>query len=584
MRELPSGTVTFLFTDIEGSTRRWEQDSPAMLTAVERHFSLLDEAIVANHGARFKTIGDAIQAAFPTALDALQATVAAQRALAAADWGALGPITVRMALHTGAATPRDGDYLAPALNRLARLLASAAGGQMVMTEATRNLVRELLPRDIRLRDLGEHSLRDLREAEHVYQIDAEGLPSDFPPLKTVDRPLHNLPADVTAFIGREQEVAEAKHRLEEPGLRLLTLTGPGGTGKTRLALQVAADLVPVYPDGVWFVALAPVASTGRIAAAIAEALGVRESAGEPIEETLRAFLRSRHLLLVLDNFEHLVDAAPQVADLLTTAPGLQILATSRTPLRITGEHELPVQPLELPKDDPELPLDDALASEAVRLFVDRARAVRADFVLTEANVGTVVAICRRLDGLPLAIELAAARIRLLSPEAILSRLDNRLGLLTGGGRDRPERQQTLRAAIAWSHDLLGPEDQALFRRLAVFVGGWTLEAAETIANSVEDSDLSVLDGLETLNDNSLIRLNESAGNRLADPRFDMLQTIHEFAQAQLATSGEVAPLKDAHAAYFLTLAGEAAPHLTGPDAVSWLDRLDADYDNLRAAL
>jgi predicted ATPase len=456
---------------------------------------------------------------------------------------------------------------------------------MVMTEATRNLVRDVLPHDVRLLDLGEHRLRDLREAEHIYQIEAEGLPTEFPPLKTVDRPLHNLPAQVTAFIGREQELTEAKCRLEEPGLRLLTLTGPGGTGKTRLALQVAADLIEVYPDGVWFVALASVASTGRIASAMAEALGVRESAGEAIEATLRAFLRSRRLLLVLDNFEHLVNAAPLIADLLATAPGLQILATSRTPLRITGEHELQIPPLGLPSEEQGLRPEDALASEAVRLFVDRARAVRGDFALTEANVETIAAICRRLDGLPLAIELAAARVRLLSPEAILARLDNRLGLLTGGGRDRPERQQTLRAAIAWSHDLLDPDVQTLFRRLAVFVGGWTLEAAETIVSYVDGPALSVLDGLETLNDNSLIRLDESVrGERLTDPRFDMLQTIHEFAWEQLAISGEEAALRDAHAQYYVSVASEAAPHLTGAQVASWLDRLDTDFDNLRAAL
>ncbi len=586
MRDLPSGTVTFLFTDVEGSTQRWEQDSPAMLAAIERHFTLLDEAIIANNGRRFKTIGDAIQAAFPTAIDGLLAAVAAQRALTAEDWGSLGPITVRMALHTGAATPRDGDYLAPALNRLARLLGVAFGGQMVMTETTRNLVRELLPGDIHLRDLGEHRLRDLREAEHVYQIDVNGMPSTFPPLKTVDRQMHNLPVQLTVFVGREREIETIKQQLAEPGLRLLTLTGPGGTGKTRLALRVAGDLVDAYPDGVWFVALAPVANAGRVAHAIAEALGVRESPVEPIEETLRVFLRSKRLLLVLDNFEHVVAAATLIADLLAISPGLQILATSRTPFRISGEHDLPIQPLGLPKDGGALRLDDALASEAVRLFVDRARAVRGDFALTEQNVSTVAAICRRLDGLPLAIELAAARIRLLPPETILARLDNRLGLLTGGGRDRPERQQTLRAAIAWSHDLLDPAEQALFRRLAVFVGGWSLEAAEALAGAITTPAVDVLDGLAALHDNSLIRQDEhrDSDDATAGPRFSMLQTIQEFAQEQLASSGEREPLQDAHAAHFSALAVEAEPHLAGPSAVAWLDRLESDHDNLRAAL
>jgi predicted ATPase/class 3 adenylate cyclase len=585
MPEYPSGTVTFLFTDVEGSTRRWEQDSPAMLDAVERHFTLLDEAIVAHHGVRFKTIGDAIQAAFPTAPDALRAAVSAQQALAAAEWGALGPLSVRMALHTGAAEPRHGDYLAPALNRLARLLASAAGGQTVLTEATRNLVRDDLPAGVQLRDLGLHRLRDLREAEHVFQVDAEGLPAQFPPLQTVDRPLHNLPAPVTPFIGREREVADIQSRLADPAVRLLTLTGPGGTGKTRLAMQVASDLTPSYPDGVWFVPLAAVSAPGRVAAAIADALGVRESPGEPITDSLRAFLRTRRLLLVLDNFEHVIEAATLVSDLLATAPGLQILATSRMPLRISGERDAPVQPLGLPARESGISLDEALGAEAVRLFVDRARAVRPDFVLTEGNVETVVAICRRLDGLPLAIELAAARMRLLSPEAILARLHSRLSLLTGGGRDRPERQQTLRAAIAWSHDLLDDAEQALFRRLAVFAGGWTLEGAEAVVNAVSEPDLPVIDCLGALLDNSLIRQADSGqAGPSSDPRFAMFQTMREFAQEQLAASGEREEIEAAHAAYFLTMAQDAEPHLMGKSAAVWLAHLETEHENLRAAL
>jgi predicted ATPase/class 3 adenylate cyclase/Tfp pilus assembly protein PilF len=585
MPTYPSGTVTFLFTDVEGSTRRWEHDSPAMLEIVERHFALLDEAIVANNGVRFKTIGDAIQAAFPTAPDALRAAVNAQRALVAEDWGELGPISVRMALHTGSAEPSDGDYLAPALNRLARLLAATAGGQIVMTEATRNLVRDQLPRDVALRDLGEHRLRDLREAEHVFQIDAEGLPSKFPPLQSIDRPMHNLPSQVTAFVGRERELADVKQRLEAPGVRLLTLTGPGGTGKTRLALQVASELVEHYPDGVWFVPLAPIASPGRVASAIAEVLGVRESPGEPIADSLRSYLRSRRLLLLLDNFEHVVDAAPLVSTLLAEDPGLQVLATSRTPLRISGEQELPIQPLGLPASQTGLRPDEALASEAVRLFVDRAQAVRAGFALTEQNVDAVVAICRRLDGLPLAIELAAARMRLLSPEAILARLDSRLSLLTGGSRDHPERQQTLRAAIAWSHDLLDASEKALFRRLAVFAGGWTLEAAESIVNAATDPDIPVIDCLESLRDNSLIRLwYVDSSEESANPRFAMLQTIREFAREQLVESGEMDVISNAHAAYFVSLASEAEPHLMGRSAAEWLDRFEDEHDNVRAAL
>jgi predicted ATPase/class 3 adenylate cyclase/Tfp pilus assembly protein PilF len=584
-RDFPSGTVTFLFTDVEGSTRRWEQDSQATRDAIERHFALLDEAIEANHGVRFKTIGDAIQAAFPTAPDALLAAISAQRALVAADWGGFAPLSVRMALHTGAATPADGDYLAPALNRLSRLLAAGAGGQILITEATHHLLRDSLPGDVSLQDLGSHRLRDLREAEPVYQVNASGLPVSFPPLKTIDRQTNNLPAQLTEFIGREGEVEEARRLLAQPGVRLLTLTGPGGTGKTRLALRVAADVLQEYDDGVWFVAVAPISSAGLVAPAIAEALGLREVPDEPALETLRAYLRPKHLLLVLDNFEHVIDAAPVVADLLTNCPALQILVTSRAPLRIAGEHELPVPPLSLPDANDGLQLEEILASEAVRLFVDRARVVRRDFVVTERNARTIASICRRLDGLPLAIELAAARVRLLSPEAILSRLDSRLTLLTGGGRDRPERQQTLRAAIAWSHDLLAEDEQVLLRRLAVFIGGWSLDEAEAIVNAVDAPEISVIDGLTSLSDNSLIGQTDSVGvDDVIEPRFFMLQTIREFALEQLAASGERDAVKTAHAEHFLSLTVEAEPHLIGSDAVPWLDRLESEHGNLRASL
>ena len=584
MPQLPSGTVTFLFTDVEGSTRRWEEDSPATQAAIERHFAILDAAITANHGVRFKTIGDAVQAAFPTAPDAVLAAVAAQHALAAEDWGALGPIQVRMAIHTGSATPHGGDYLAAPLNRLARLLSAGHGGQILLSESTRLLVRDALPPELRLQDLGEHRLRDLREPEHVFQVVVPGLPAEFPPLKSEERRRQNLPLQLTSFIGRERDIAAVRARFVDDEVRLLTLTGPGGTGKTRLALRVADELRETYPDGVWFVPLAPVASAPRVAAAIAEALGLRETAGEPVDLTLRGHLRDKQVLLVLDNFEHVIEAAPLVATLLANAPGLRVLVTSRAPLRISGEQEFTVHSLECPVGESPS-VAEALASEAVRLFVERAQAVRPDFDLTAENVATVVAICRRLDGLPLAIELAAARIRLLSAEAILSRLDSRLTLLTGGARDLPERQQTLRAAIAWSHDLLAPPEQALFRHLAVFAGGWTLEAAETIAAAVPHPAVSVLEGLEHLSDNSLIQQQEDRQRtRSYDPRFTMLQTIREFGLEQLAASGEEPATRAAHAALFLRLAIEAEPRLIGREAIAWLDRLESEHDNLRAAL
>jgi predicted ATPase/class 3 adenylate cyclase/Tfp pilus assembly protein PilF len=583
MPDLPSGTVTFLFTDVEGSTRRWEEDSPAMRAAIERHFALLETAIGAHHGVRFKTIGDAVQAAFPTAPDAVRAAVAAQQAILAEDWGALGPLRVRMAIHTGDATPQDGDYLAPVLNRLARLIGAGHGGQILLSESTRLLVRDALPPELRLEDLGEHCLRDLREPERISQVNAPGLPAEFPPLKSLDRHRQNLPAQLTTFIGREEDVAAVRARFVEGGVRLLTLTGPGGTGKTRLALRVAEELAAEYPDGVWFVSLAPVSEPMFVAAAIAETLGLRESAG-PVEMTLRAHLRGKQIMLVLDNFEHVIAAAPLVGSLLANAPGLRVLVTSRAPLRISGEQDYPVHPMMVPAGEAPT-VAEAAAAEAVQLFIERATAVRPDFALTAENVAAVAAICRRLDGLPLAIELAAARVRLLSPEAILARLDSRLGLLTGGARDLPERQQTLRAAIAWSHDLLETAEQALFRRLAAFAGGWTLEAAETIAAAVAEPAVSVIDGLEILVDNSLVyQRDDPRQTRADDPRFAMLQTIREFGREQLAASGEEAAIRAAHGEYFLRLAVAAASELTGRDAVSWLDRLESDHDNLRATL
>jgi predicted ATPase/class 3 adenylate cyclase len=587
MRDFPSGTVTFLFTDVEESTRRWEQDSTAMLAAIERHFMVLDQAIRAHNGVRFKTIGDSVHAAFPTALDAALAAVSAQRALVAENWGTLGPLGVRMALHTGTATKLDGDYQSPALIRLAQLVAIGTGGQILLTKATRQLLWDLSTVELPLQlvDLGDHRLRGLSEVEHVFQLTAPGLPSEFPPLKSLGRQTHNLPPQPTTLIGREALLAEIRRRLERPDVRLLTLTGPGGSGKTRLALQVAADLVEAYADGVWFVALAQVASATLVAPTIAQALDIRESSTDSVEVTLRAYLQPRRLLLVLDNFEHVVDASPLVADLLSHCPGLQVLATSRAPLHLSGEHELPIPPMELPSLAHPLRFDLALASEAVRLFVDRARAVQSHFELTEDNAATVVAICRRLDGLPLAIELAASRVRLLPPKAILARLDSRLTLLTGGGTDRPERQQTLRGAIAWSHDLLEPSEQVLFRRLAVFSGGWTLDAAEAIASFGPDPQLSVFDDLDALHDASLIQLQESADQEAAtDPRFAMLQTIHEFATEQVIASGELEQAKEHHATWFRDLAIAAEPHLSGPSAVSWLERLERDHDNIRAAL
>src|SRR5215217_6519059 len=444
MSQLPSGTVTFLFTDIEGSTERWEHDRQGMAAAVERHIALLDAAIHAHGGVHFKTMGDALQAAFPTAPQAVAAALAGQQGLLAEDWGEIGPLRVRMALHAGEAIPDDrGDYLAAPLNRLSRLLSSGYGGQILLSQTVQQLTRGALPAGTELRDLGEHRLRDLLEPERVYQLLHPDLPTDFPPLQTLAGHPNNLPHQPTPLLGRERELGEIADLLRHEVVHLVTLTGPGGVGKTRLALQAAADLLEVFADGAFFVELAPLADPLLVPSTVASALGVREEVGQPLITTLTAFLRDRQLLLALDNFEHQHAAAPVVSDLLRACPGVKILATSRAPLHLRGEREYPVPALALPDTSRREPVAQLMQYEAIRLFVVRAQAATPAFALTEENAAAVTEICRRLDGLPLAIELAAARIKLLPPQALLERLGERLKLLTGGARDAPARQRTL---------------------------------------------------------------------------------------------------------------------------------------------
>jgi predicted ATPase/class 3 adenylate cyclase len=583
MPEYPSGTVAFLFTDIEGSTKRWERDSAAMWAAVERHFAVLADAIAAQNGVLFKTIGDAVQAAFPSASAAVAAAVAAQLALQAEDWSGVGPLRVRMAVHVGEAAPRDGDYLAPCLNRLARLLGTGYGDQILLSEAARALAVSALPPGCELLDLGAHRLRDLLQPEHIYQLLGPGLIIDFPPLKSLDRHLHNLPAQPTALLGRESEVAAARALLEQEGARIVTLTGPGGTGKTRLGLQVGAELVEAFGDGVWFVPLAAIADSNLVIPAIAQPLGVREIPGEPLLTTLQEYLRNKHALLLLDNFEHVTAAAPAVSALLAACPRLQVLITSREPLRITGERELPVPPLSLPTERQARGISPAqlLEYSGIRLFVERAQAVKPEFVLSESIARDVAAICLRLDGLPLAIELAAARVRVLPPRQLLTRLDTRLKVLTGGSRDLPARQQTLRAAIEWSHDLLDPDEQSLFALLAVFSGGCTFEAAEAVCADSDDLGLDILDGLDSLTQKSLLRPEDGVEG---ETRFTMLETIREYGLDRLDATGNADTVRRAHADYYATLAETAEPQLTGADQVDWLYRLGSEHDNFRSAM
>ena len=579
MPDLPSGTVTFLLTDIEGSTALWERDRRAMTTVVARHIALLDAAIQAHGGIRFKTVGDAIQAAFSTAPAAIAASLDAQRALLAEDWGEIGALRVRMAAHAGEAVPDEhGDYLTAPLNRLSRLLSIGHGGQILLTQTVQQLSRGTLPDGVELRDLGEHRLRDLLDPEHVYQLLHPDLPATFAPLNSLDTRPNNLPRQPTPFLGREQQVAEVVALLRRQDIQLLTLIGPGGTGKTRLALQAAAELLDEFTDGVFFVPLAPLAEARLISSAIASALGLREEGGQPLADRLRDFVAAKTVLLVPDNFEHLVEAAPAVWNLLGSAPRLKVLATSRMPLHLRAEHEYPVPPLGLPRRKPPPPLDQLTQFEAVRLFIGRAQAVKPDFAVNNDNAPAVAEICWRLDGLPLAIELAAARVRLLSPQAMLARLDQRVPFLTGGARDAPRRQRTLRDTIAWSYDLLQPEQQVLFRRLAVFVGGCTLEAAEAVTNP--DRELDVFGGMERLCEHSLLRQDEGLGG---EPRLAMLETVREYGLERLVTSGEADPARDRHADHFATLGDDIEREFwsrPGP----LLATLEAEADNLRAAL
>jgi predicted ATPase/class 3 adenylate cyclase len=569
----PTGVVTLLMTDIEGSTRLWEEYPEQTATALRRHDSLLRRAIEDNGGHVFKTVGDAFCAAFPSAREAALAAVTIQLALRAEPWPAPIELRVRMGLHTGASEERDRDYFGPVVNRAARLEAIAHGGQIVVSGVTTDLLDDV----VQLRDLGQHRLKDLSQPERVFQIVIPGLDDEFPSLRSLDNPAltNNLPVQLTTFVGRLHEVEEVSALVEEH--RLVTLTGAGGAGKTRLALQVAAELLDGSGDGVWFVDLGPVSDPQLVPLEVATSLGIRDEPGRAIVGTLLDALSRRRLLIVLDNCEHLVDACvPLVDKVLRACPEVHILATSRQALTVGGERIYRVPPLSLPDEG-----SSGASSEAVRLFLERSREHGQEVVLDEETAPFVTELCRRLDGMPLAIELACARLRSMTLEDLSARLDQRFALLTGGSRALMPRQRTLRGLIDWSYDLLSEPERQVLERLSVFAGSFDLDAADSVASTAEVEVFDIAGLVSSLTDKSLLFIDAETRS----PRYRILETIREYAAAKLNDRGADAARSAhlAHAQHYLALAEEAAPQLRSRGQVMWLERLEAEYDNLRLA-
>ncbi|MCW5939569.1 MAG: tetratricopeptide repeat protein [Fimbriimonadaceae bacterium] len=574
----PVGTVTFLFTDIEGSTRLWEEHPEVMSRALARHDEILRTTIEKAGGTVFKTVGDAFCAAFSDPSDGMRAVVEFQSLFADEPWPEPVQIRVRAALHTGVAESRDGDYYGPPLNRVARILAVVHGGQSVVSTSTAELVRDSLPDLVELRPLGEHRLKDLGRPEALFQICLPQWTTEFPPLRSLAGTPNNLPEQITSFIGRERELAGVRTALGQS--RLVTLTGSGGTGKTRLALQVAADLSHTYPDGVWLVELAPLIDGALVETAVCEAVGVKESASMSRFESLAGFLRERKVLIVLDNCEHLIESAAKLADSLTRrCPALALLATSRQPLGVSGERTYRVASLGLPPETVSPSPDSLEQVESVRLFIDRAALARPGFDVTDKNAVALASVCQRLDGIPLAIELAAARMRAMSLDELDARLDQRFKLLTGGSRTALPRQQTLRALIDWSYGLLDESERRLLARLSVFAGGWDLAGAENVCAGDPIEDWQVLDVLTSLCDKSLVMAEPSGG----EVRYRLLETVRAYGRERLADSGEEDSWRDRHADHYLGLAKEAGAHLLGRNQTAWVARLNSQRDNLRAA-
>jgi len=580
MSGLPPGTVTVLFTDIEGSTVLLQRiGDTGFAHVLAQHHRLLRDTFGRLGGTEVGAEGDAFLVVFPSAADAVAAAIAGQQAIAAHPWPSGEGLRVRMGMHTGEPVHAGKDYVGLDVHRAARICAAAHGGQVLLSRQTASLVEDKLPAGTSLRDLGQHRLKDLREPERLFQILHPGLPADFPPLRSLRIGGHHLPRPLSSFVGRERELAELRRLLAST--RLLTLTGTGGCGKTRMSLATAMGVLEEYPDGVWFVELGALSDPGLVLPTVASALDVREAPGRSLDAMLMDELRPKQLLLILDNCEHLVDAcATLAAATLQASPGLRVLATSREVLGVPGETVWRVPSLSFPDPQHLPPLEDLMDYEAIRLFVERAATVRQNFTLTPDNARAVAEVCRHLDGIPLAIELAAARTPTLSAEEIAARLGDRFRLLTQGSRTALPRQQTLRAAMDWGYQLLTPAEQAAMRRLSIFSGGWTLAAAEAVCEGGHMHVSDTLDLLTQLVLKSWVLTDEQHGS----VRYGYLETVAQYGREQLADAREVEAARKRHLEWYVTLAEHAEPELVGAQQAAWLDRLAAEHDNLRAAM
>jgi predicted ATPase/class 3 adenylate cyclase len=575
----PTGTVTFLFTDIEGSTKRWEANPEAMDAALKQHDAVLRAVIERHGGYVFKTVGDAFCAAFSRASDALESAVEAQRALSGQDSSAIGGLRVRMGLHAGEVSQRDGDYFGPTLNRVARLMSIGHGGQVLLSDAVRLAVGPATPPEVTLVDLGLRRLKDLTQPEHVWQLDVAGLPAQFPPLNSLDARPNNLSFQLTNLVGRESDLEEVKSLLAHH--RLVTLVGSGGVGKTRVAIQVGADLIDRYPDGVWFADLAPISGPELVPSVVAKVLGISVPEGRSVDDSIPLWLRGKNALIIFDNCEHVLGAAAELGDaILKSAPKVCILATSRQTLGIPGEAVYNVPSLAVPTETVGLKADEALRFGAVALFRDRAVASDTRFVLTDEGAPIAADICRRLDGIPLAIELAAARVKVLGIANLARRLDERFKILTGGSRIALPRQKTLTALIDWSYDLLSEQEQKLFRRLGIFAGGFGLDAATAICAGEGVGEPEVLELVASLVDKSLVVADTSR----EPERFSLLESTRAYALEKLASLRERDALARRHAGYFARLALTADQASGNLPVAAVLASLEPEVDNFRAVL